>query len=134
MPSTLASRTLPSHHWVPLGHAFACKDCGLSSYEAEGIICPRRDVWTCGTQSNAQDHGTCFELFDTPQAANEHFLAAHHQPVTEAYLLGFERGRINAPRSEGDEYGGGSWTDDWRRGWDAGYEQWDGKRGFRDVF
>lgn len=55
-------------------------------------------------------------------------------PITEAYLLGVERGRINAPRSEGDEYGGGSWTDDWRRGWDVGYEQWDGKRGFRDVF
>jgi hypothetical protein len=56
------------------------------------------------------------------------------QPETEAYRLGFERGYINAPRSEGSEFGGGWYTDEWRRGWDAGYEQWDGKRGFRDVF
>jgi hypothetical protein len=73
-----ANDTLPSHRWVPLGwNAFACKDCGLGSYEAEGIVCPRRDVWTCGTQSNARDHGTCLELFDSPQAANAHFLATH---------------------------------------------------------
>ncbi len=52
---------------------------------------------------------------------------------SEAYWLGFERGRINAPRSEGNEYGGGWYTTDWREGYDAGFEEWDGKRGFRDA-
>jgi hypothetical protein len=52
---------------------------------------------------------------------------------SEAYRLGFERGRINAPRSEANEYGGGWYSDEWRAGYDAGLEEWDGKQGFRDV-
>lgn len=44
---------------------------------------------------------------------------------SEGYWRGFESGRINASRSEGDEYGGGWYTHDWRRGWDAGFGEWD---------
>jgi hypothetical protein len=51
---------------------------------------------------------------------------------SEWWHLGYARGRINAPRSEAEDYGGGWYSDDWRAGWDAGIEDWDGKRGFRD--
>lgn len=47
----------------------------------------------------------------------------------EVYYVGYAAGYVNAPRSEGDEYGGGWWTDEWRRGWEDGLTQWDGRRG-----
>jgi hypothetical protein len=76
----------------------------------------------CGLPANHD--GTCVEAEDEAEDG------------TPGYGLGFERGLLNAPRCEAEEYGGGDFSDEWLRGYDAGFEQREqqgSRAGFRDV-
>lgn len=77
--ATKIERDSNGHEWKNIGwNAYTCLRCGMDDYSAEGTgRCRGRRSFACGTQSNANTHGTCTRLFDTRREADAHYSAEH---------------------------------------------------------
>ena len=79
MPYTAEPPDRNGHTWRNIGYnVYVCQRCGLDDYQADGTgQCRGRTTFACGTQSNANTHGTCNALFDSRAEATAHYSAIH---------------------------------------------------------